>query len=90
MLLHRYEDSLWSFQEALSVRKRVMGALHPSTARIYNNIGCVHVELNQFRDAKHAFESALDIQKSAMASDSASGPLVFGTATTLCNLGTSG
>lgn len=64
-----------------------MGSLHPSTARIYNNIGCVHVEFNEFRDARRAFEAALDIQRNALAHDPDSGPLVFATATTLCNLG---
>lgn len=64
-----------------------MGALHPSTARIYNNIGCVHVEFNEFREGRRAFEAALDIQRNALAHDPDSGPLLFGTATTLCNLG---
>lgn len=87
LLLHRYEDSIWSFREGLSVRKRALGALHPSTARIYNNIGCVHVELSEFRDARRSFEAALDIQRNAFTKDPKSGPLMFGMATTLCNLG---
>lgn len=87
LLLHRFEDALWSFREALSVRKHAMGALHPSTARIYNNIGCVHVEFDEFREARRAFEAALDIQRNALTHDPGSGPLMFGTATTLCNLG---
>ena len=85
--MHRFEDALWSFREALSVRKHAMGNLHPSTARIYNNIGCVHVEFNEYREARRAFEAALDIQRNALAHDPDSGPLMFGTATTLCNLG---
>lgn len=87
LLLHRFEESLWNFREALTVRKHALGALHPSTARIYNNIGCVHVEFNELRDARRAFESALDIQRNAMCHEPESGPLMFGTATTLCNLG---
>jgi tetratricopeptide (TPR) repeat protein len=87
LLMHRFDDSLWAFNEALTVRKNTMGELHPSTARIYNNIGCVHVELNEFSDARRAFESALSIQRNAQAHDPDSGPLMFGTATTLCNLG---
>jgi len=85
--LHRFEDALWSFREALSVRKHAMGNLHPSTARIYNNLGCVHVEFNEFREARRAFEAALDTQRNALAHDPNSGPLMFATATTLCNLG---
>lgn len=87
LLLHRFEEALWSFREALSVRRSALGTLHPSTARIYNNIGCVHVEFNEFREARRAFESALDIQRSALCSEPESGPLMFGAATTLCNLG---
>ena len=87
LLLHRFEEALWSFREALSVRKKALGPLHPSTARIYNNIGCVHVEFNEFREARRAFEAALDTQRSALVSEPDSGPLMFATATTLCNLG---
>lgn len=87
LLLHRFEEALWSFREALSVRKQAMGPSHPSTARIYNNIGCVHVEFDEFREARHAFETALDIQRKALTNDPDSGQLMFGTATTLCNLG---
>jgi tetratricopeptide (TPR) repeat protein len=87
LLLHRFEEALWSFREALSVRKNSLGPLHPSTARIYNNIGCVYVEFKEFREARRAFEAALDTQRNALANDPTSGPLMFGTATTLCNLG---
>lgn len=87
LLLHRFEEALWSFREALSVRKHSLGALHPTTARIYNNIGCVYVEFNEFKEARRAFEAALDIQRSALCNEPSNGPLMFGTATTLCNLG---
>lgn len=87
LLLHRFEEALWSFREALSVRKHSLGALHPSTARIYNNIGCVYVEFNEFKEARRAFEAALDIQRSALCQDVNNFPIMFATATTLCNLG---
>jgi len=87
LLLHRFEEALWSFREALSVRKHALGPLHPSTARIYNNIGCVYVEFNEFKEARRAFEAALDTQRSALVHEPESGPLMFATATTLCNLG---
>lgn len=87
LLLHRFDDALWSFREALSARKHSLGPLHPSTARIYNNIGCVHVEFNEFKEARRAFEAALDVQRNALCHEPDSGPLMFGTATTLCNLG---
>lgn len=87
LLLHRFEEALWSFREALSVRRHALGPTHPSTARIFNNIGCVHVEFNEFREARKAFESALDIQRNALCGEPESGALMFGAATTLCNLG---
>jgi Tetratricopeptide repeat len=87
LLLHRFEEALWSFREALSIRKNALGPMHPSTARVYNNVGCVHVELGEHREARQAFESALDIQRNALLHDPQNGPLMFGTATTLCNLG---
>lgn len=87
LLMHRFDQALWTFREALSIRKRALGPLHPSTARIYNNIGCVHVEFNEYHEARRAFEAALDVQRNALCHEPDSGSLMFGTATTLCNLG---
>jgi tetratricopeptide (TPR) repeat protein len=87
LLLHDFESALLSFRDALAVRRHSLGALHPSTARVYNNIGCVHMEFNELPDARRAFEAALDIQRNALYNEPTNGPLVFGTATTLCNLG---
>jgi tetratricopeptide (TPR) repeat protein len=87
MLKHEFDAALQAFFEALSIRKRALGALHPSLARVYNNIACVHVEFNELREARRAFEAALDIQRNALCHEPDSGPLMFGAATTLCNLG---
>lgn len=87
LLLHQFDRALQAFLEALSIRKRALGALHPSLSRVYNNIACVHVEFNELREARRAFEAALDIQRNALCHEPDSGPLMFGTATTLCNLG---
>lgn len=87
LLMHRFDQALLTFREALSIRKRALGPLHPSTARIYNNIGCVHVEFNEYQEARRAFEAALDVQRNALCHEPDCGSLVFGTATTLCNLG---
>lgn len=57
LLLHRFEEALWSFREALSIRKHSLGTLHPSTARVYNNIGAVHVEFNELTEAVSDHES---------------------------------
>ena len=87
LLLHRFDDSLRCLREALAIRRHSLGALHPSTARIMNNIGCVHVEFKELHEARRAFEGALDIQRNALCHDPESGPIRFGAATTLCNLG---
>ena len=87
LLLHDFEIALRSFRDALAVRRHSLGALHPSTARVYNNIGCVHMEFKELPDARRAFEAALDIQRNALSYEPTSGPLLFATATTLCNLG---
>ena len=87
MLLHRFDDALISFREALNIRRHALGHLHPSTARIYNNIGCVHVEFDEMKEARRAFESALDVQRNALCYEPESKSLRFGAATTLCNLG---
>lgn len=87
LLLHKFDDALISLREALSIRRHALGHLHPSTARIYNNIGCVHVEFNEMKEARRAFEAALDVQRNALCHEPDSPQLLFGTATTLCNLG---
>ncbi|GAX28176.1 hypothetical protein FisN_35Lh030 [Fistulifera solaris] len=87
LLMHRFDQALYAFREALDIRKRALGPLHPSTARVYNNIGCVHVEFNEYREARRAFEAALDVQRNASCHESDSSSLLFGMATTLCNLG---
>jgi len=87
LLMHSFDLALQAFLDALSIRKRALGDLHASNAAIYCNIGCVHVEFNELRDARRAFEAALDIQRNALYHEPDSGPVMFGTATTLCNLG---
>ena len=87
LLLRDFESALLSFRDALAVRQHALGAAHPSTARVYNNLGCLHMELREFHDARRAFEAALDIQRNVLYSEPTNGPLIFGTATTLCNLG---
>jgi tetratricopeptide (TPR) repeat protein len=95
LLLKQFDEALWSFREALQVRKHALGALHPSTARIYNNVGCVYVEFNEFKQARRSFEAALDIQRSALAhpdehhpdTNKNMGADKYAMATTLCNLG---
>jgi tetratricopeptide (TPR) repeat protein len=87
LLLRRLQDSLWILREALSVRKLALGSLHPSNARIYNNIGCCHVEFDELNEGRRSFEAALDIQRNALVNDPDNGQVMFGASTTLQNLG---
>mmetsp|Transcript_6886 Transcript_6886/g.10081 ORF Transcript_6886/g.10081 Transcript_6886/m.10081 type:complete len:319 (+) Transcript_6886:2-958(+) len=87
LLLQKFDVALQSFRDALSVRRHALGHLHPSTAKVYNNIGCVHVEFNEMKEARRAFEAALDIQRNALCHQPNKKLLMFGAATTLCNLG---
>ena len=43
--------------------------------------------ITAFHEARRAFEAALDVQRNALSYNQDNGPLMFGTATTLCNLG---
>lgn len=72
LLQHEFDQMLHAFRDALSTPKRALGALHPLLARVYNNIGCVHVEFNELCDARNArrarraFQAALDIQRNSI------------------------
>jgi len=87
LLMRNFNLALKVFLDALSIRKNVLGEQHLSNARIYNNIGCVHIGLNELRNARGAFENALDIQRNALSNDQKSKNLMIGVSTTLCNLG---
>lgn len=89
LLLKRFEPALGSFTEALTIRRRALGELHPSVGRVYNNIGCVNCELNQLNEACGAFEASLEVQRHALSTsvDVDNGPLQLGMSTTLSNLG---
>mmetsp|Transcript_2525 Transcript_2525/g.3722 ORF Transcript_2525/g.3722 Transcript_2525/m.3722 type:complete len:1222 (+) Transcript_2525:77-3742(+) len=87
LLMRNFDLALQSFLDALNLRKQSLSVLHPSNACIYNNIGCIHIEFKELRNAKIAFEAALNIQRNALSLNPASGHLLLGAATTLCNLG---
>ena len=87
LLMRNFALSLPSFRDALSIRKRKFGAKHLSIARVYNNIGCIFVAVNEFSEAKQAFEAALDIQRNALCQEPGNEKIMYGAASTLCNLG---
>jgi tetratricopeptide (TPR) repeat protein len=86
LLLKQFERALENFIDALSIRRRALGELHPSVGRVYNNIGCVHCELNQLNEACGAFEASLEIQRHALSVNADNASMKFGMSTTLCNL----
>lgn len=63
-------------------------------AKVYNNIGCVNFEREEMTSALEAFESAVKLQRSALANEirdvsvtSTSKPSFLTTACTMCNKG---
>jgi len=51
------------FQQALSIRMEVLGPRHADTATILNNIGRIHVQLDDFEQALRYYEDSLCIRR---------------------------
>jgi len=87
LILREFSSSLKAFDDALNIRRLVMGDLHPSVALIYNNIACVHVACYHLVDARSAYERAVTVQRSALVYEPDNRSLSLGAAITLTNLG---
>lgn len=98
--MKEYPDALEIFYEALELREfEVDDFVLPEDveesnmkiAKVLNNIGCVNFERGNLKEAKKAFENAINMQKSALGqkvSDcNAAKPGVLTMATTMCNVG---
>lgn len=86
LLLQKFVPSLQNFEEALEIRRSSLGPMHPFIAMVHNNIGCVYVESHQLKDASNAFESALEVQRTALVNEPENRVLTLSVATTLSNL----
>lgn len=64
-----------------------MGYLNPLVAYAYNNLGCAHVELQEFKEAHKAFQTSVEIQRAALVNEPENRDLTLSTATVLSNLG---
>jgi tetratricopeptide (TPR) repeat protein len=102
--LKEYDDALKVFKEALHMRQsESRDSLYSldakenklKLAKVLNNIGCVNFERDEMTEALNAFESAVKMQRSALAPESrdftvtvsTSKPSYLTMACTLCNKG---
>jgi tetratricopeptide (TPR) repeat protein len=102
--LKEYDDALKVFKEALHMRQsESRDSLYSldakenklKLAKVLNNIGCVNFEQDEMTEALNAFESAVKMQRSALAPESrdftitvsTSKPSYLTMACTLCNKG---
>ena len=58
----RYSEAEPLFEEALSIRRRLLGADHPDTAVSLNNLAGLYRIQGRYDDAEPLFEEALSIR----------------------------
>ena len=58
------------FQQALTIRHALLGPTHVDVATVLNNIGRIHVQLDQFDQALNYYEDALRIRRATLGVDS--------------------
>jgi tetratricopeptide (TPR) repeat protein len=56
-------EAIMSFQMALGLRRRILGADHPDIACLWYNIGTLQMEINRLDDAIASFNEALRIRR---------------------------
>lgn len=82
--------ALGFFAEALESMKRA-SAMSPiedcTRAKILNNLGCVHYQLDNYEESLDAFISALEIQRRMLASPIRRQHIVHDASLTMCNMG---
>ena len=62
-LLCLQDDTLQSFAEALSIRRKKLGNDHSDVANVLTDLALVHWNRDMFEDALRAMEEAADIYK---------------------------
>jgi tetratricopeptide (TPR) repeat protein len=77
-----YDSAYSCFNEALEIREKIFGKVHPLTAEIIHNIGSITTELGNFSMAEEYLTDALEVRSRMLGEDH---PL---TADTYNNLGT--
>jgi tetratricopeptide (TPR) repeat protein len=66
LLKNQYNSALTTFQEALRIRLEHYGRKNSLVAKVYNNLGVVHLQLSNFAEGKVNFQRALDIHRSIL------------------------
>lgn len=61
--LSEYDKSLMAYRESLSLYIRHMGRFHKMVSNALHNMGAIHVELGQWREAASCFRQCLAILK---------------------------
>jgi tetratricopeptide (TPR) repeat protein len=61
--LSEYEKSLMAYQESLSLYIRHVGRFHQTVSNALHNMGAIHVELGQWKEAASCFRQCLSILK---------------------------
>jgi len=64
-----YEKAIGLFQEALEIRRRVLGSDHPNTATCINNLAAFHSQMGQYEAALPLYQEALEIRRRVSGSD---------------------
>jgi tetratricopeptide (TPR) repeat protein len=50
-------------QEALTIRKQMLGKEHPETAQSLNNLATLYLELRRYKEAESLYREALSIYR---------------------------
>ena len=76
-----YDKALDAYQQALAIRRKVLGEEHPSTATSYNNLGAVYDSKGEYSQAIEYYQKDLAICRKVLGEEHPS------TATSYNNLG---
>ena len=64
--MHHYEQAEHYYQQALTIRKNILGTSHPDYATSLNNLGVVYIRMKDYAKAEQYLSEALAILKSSM------------------------
>ncbi len=65
----KYEKAFPFYQQALDIRKKILGDDHPTTAASLNNMGGLLESMGEYEGARPFFQQALDIYKKVLGDD---------------------
>ncbi|HEU5376732.1 MAG TPA: tetratricopeptide repeat protein [Ktedonobacteraceae bacterium] len=65
----RYTEAERLFQQALDIRKRIFGDIHPEVATLLNNLALLHDERGFYTRAEHLYQQAQEIWEKALGSN---------------------